>query len=67
MTDLTRVTVNLIPSAVRALDRLTVGGTSKTDEINAALQLAAGTRPLAEDRSVAVTGPDAEHIRIDVR
>ena len=67
MTDLTRVTVNLIPPAVRALDRLTAGGTLKTDEVNAALRLAAAMRPLAaEDGSVAVTGPDGQHVRIYV-
>lgn len=62
---LTRVTANLTPRALAALDALTAGGANRTDAICAALRVAAVVNWLADDQGcLTVLGADGTRERI---
>lgn len=62
---LTRVTANLTPRAMAALDRLIADGTNRTDAICAALRVAAVFDRLADDHGcLTVVGADGTRERI---
>lgn len=64
--DLTRLTINLRPEAVRALARVRGRGT-KSGAIDRALRLAAAVRDLADDAgAVTILGPDGQPTRVVV-
>lgn len=65
MSDLTRVTVNLRPRAMRALDALTADDNAdRTDAVNAALVLVHHLRTHAANGVLSVVGRDGTRVEV---
>lgn len=60
----TKITLNLTPDAVTALDRLCAAGANKTDSINRALRLAAAVHQMTPNGCLVVVQPDGTKERI---
>jgi hypothetical protein len=67
--DLSRITINLTPGTVAALDELLDdGGTNKTDTINRAIRIVRLLRRYADPHGIAtIHTPDGRTVDIEVR